>query len=124
VTGCFSFYPGKNLGAFGEGGGITTNDSEIATKMQVLRDHGQSKKYHHSVVGWNARMDGIQGAILSIKLRHLAEGNRARRAHAALYDRLLADEPLAILPTVASASEHVYHIYAVRVPIATRFWPR
>ena len=115
VTGCFSFYPGKNLGAFGEGGGITTNDSEIATKMQVLRDHGQSKKYHHSVVGWNARMDGIQGAILSIKLRHLAEGNKARRAHAALYDRLLADESRVVLPTVARASEHVYHIYAVRV---------
>ena len=115
VTGCFSFYPGKNLGAFGEGGGITTNDSELATKMQVLRDHGQSKKYHHSVIGWNARMDGIQGAILSIKLRHLAEGNKARRAHAALYDRLLADESRVILPTVARASEHVYHIYAVRV---------
>jgi len=116
VTGCFSFYPGKNLGAFGEGGGITTNDSELATKMQVLRDHGQSKKYYHSVVGWNARMDGIQGAILSIKLRHLAEGNKARRAHAAMYDRLLANEPLAILPTVAKGSESVYHIYPVRVP--------
>ena len=116
VTGCFSFYPGKNLGAFGEGGGITTNDSELATKMQVLRDHGQSKKYHHSVVGWNARMDGIQGAILSIKLRHLAKGNQARRAHAALYDRLLANVPHVILPTVAPGSEHVYHIYAVRVP--------
>lgn len=116
VTGCFSFYPGKNLGAFGEGGGITTNDSELATKMQVLRDHGQSKKYYHSVVGWNARMDGIQGAILSIKLRHLAEGNKARRAHAAMYDRLLANEPLAILPTAAKGSEHVYHIYPVRVP--------
>ena len=116
VTGCFSFYPGKNLGAFGEGGGITTNDSELATKMQVLRDHGQSKKYHHSVIGWNARMDGIQGAILSIKLRHLAAANQARRAHAALYDRLLADEPRIIRPTVARGSEHVYHIYAVRVP--------
>ncbi len=116
VTGCFSFYPGKNLGAFGEGGGITTNDSELATKMQVLRDHGQSKKYLHSVIGWNARMDGIQGAILSIKLRHLAAANQARRAHAALYDRLLADEPRIIRPTVAHGSEHVYHIYAVRVP--------
>ena len=66
-VGCFSFYPGKNLGAFGEAGGIVTNNSELAAKMRMIRDHGQSKKYHHRIVGWNGRMDGIQGAVLSVK---------------------------------------------------------
>jgi dTDP-4-amino-4,6-dideoxygalactose transaminase len=116
ITGCFSFYPGKNLGAFGEGGGITTNDPDILTKMKVLRDHGQARKYHHSMIGWNARMDGIQGAILSIKLKHLAAANEARRQHAALYDQLLADEPRIIRPITAAGAEHVFHIYCVRVP--------
>ena len=115
ATGCFSYYPGKNLGAFGEAGGITTNDSELATKMQVLRDHGQAKKYYHSMIGWNARMDGIQGAILSIKLRHLAAGNVARRRHAALYDELLDGAPGIVTPKLAAGSESVYHIYPVRV---------
>ncbi|MEY4385632.1 MAG: hypothetical protein RLY20_915 [Verrucomicrobiota bacterium] len=116
ATGCFSFYPGKNLGAFGEAGAITTNDSDLCLKMQTLRDHGQAKKYFHSMVGWNARMDGIQGAVLSIKLRRLAEANQARRAHAALYDKLLADEPRIVRPALAPNSESVYHIYALRVP--------
>src|SRR6185436_19538414 len=82
ITGCFSFYPGKNLGAFGEAGAVTTNDAELRAKIQVLRDHGQSKKYFHSMIGWNARMDGIQGAILSVKLSRLAVANAVRRAHA------------------------------------------
>src|SRR5687768_694498 len=86
-TGCFSFYPGKNLGALGEAGAVVTNDAELAQKIRMLRDHGQSRKYHHAVVGWNARMDGFQGAALQIKLRHLAKGNAARREHAAQYDR-------------------------------------
>jgi dTDP-4-amino-4,6-dideoxygalactose transaminase len=115
ITGCFSFYPGKNLGAFGEGGGITTNDPDIRTKIQVLRDHGQSQKYHHTMIGWNGRMDGIQGAILSVKLRDLNAANAARRGHAAHYDRLLANARGIVLPTVAPNSEHIYHIYAVRV---------
>ena len=115
ATGCFSYYPGKNLGAFGEAGGITTNDSELCTKMQVLRDHGQAKKYFHSMIGWNARMDGIQGAILSIKLRHLAAGNESRRQHAEMYDSLLADEPRIITPASAAGTENVHHIYPVRV---------
>ena len=71
AAGCFSFYPGKNLGAFGEGGAIVTDDEELAGKMRMFRDHGQEKKYHHKVVGWNCRLDGIQGAVLSIKLRYL-----------------------------------------------------
>ncbi|MEP6664138.1 MAG: DegT/DnrJ/EryC1/StrS family aminotransferase [Verrucomicrobiota bacterium] len=115
IAGCFSFYPGKNLGAFGEAGGVTTNDAELARKIQVLRDHGQEKKYHHSDIGWNARMDGIQGAVLQVKLKYLAKGNAARRAHAALYDKLLADREDIILPTVAAHGVSVYHIYPIRI---------
>jgi dTDP-4-amino-4,6-dideoxygalactose transaminase len=115
AAGCFSFYPGKNLGAFGEGGGIVTNDPDLAQKMRVLRDHGQARKYYHDTIGWNGRMDGIQGAILSIKLRRLAESNARRRQHAALYDRLLSSVPGIITPAVADYATHIYHIYAVRV---------
>src|SRR5580765_766746 len=115
VAGCFSFYPGKNLGAFGEAGAVTTDDPELRTKIQVLRDHGQAAKYLHSTIGWNARMDGIQAAVLSVKLRRLAAANAARRANAKLYDEYLADEPRVIRPTVAEHNLHAYHIYAVRV---------
>jgi dTDP-4-amino-4,6-dideoxygalactose transaminase len=116
VTGCFSFYPGKNLGAFGEAGGISTNDGELRSKIQMLRDHGQATKHLHSTIGWNARMDGIQAAVLSLKLRRLSSANAARRAHAALYDELLADEPRIVRPAISPHNVHVYHIYAVRVP--------
>jgi dTDP-4-amino-4,6-dideoxygalactose transaminase len=115
VLGCFSFYPGKNLGALGEAGGITTDDKQLAGRIQVLRDHGQHKKYYHSRVGWNARMDGIQGAVLSIKLKHLDVGNVRRRAHGLLYDQLLAGTPEIITPFEAPHNRHVYHIYAVRI---------
>jgi dTDP-4-amino-4,6-dideoxygalactose transaminase len=115
VAGCFSFYPGKNLGAFGEAGAITTDDPDLRTKVQVLRDHGQAAKYLHSMIGWNARMDGIQAAVLSVKLRRLAAANEARRVHARLYNELLADEPRVIRPVVGPDNTHVYHIYAVRV---------
>ena len=81
-AGCFSFYPGKNLGAFGEAGAVITNSTELTQKMQVLRDHGQIRKYHHTMIGWNCRMDGIQGSVLQIKLRQLARGNQLRRSHA------------------------------------------
>ena len=115
VTGCFSFYPGKNLGALGEAGGIVTNDKELAGKIQVLRDHGQHKKYYHSQIGWNARMDGIQGAVLSVKLKHLAVSNVKRHSHALLYDQLLGETEQIITPFEAAYSQHVFHIYAVRI---------
>jgi dTDP-4-amino-4,6-dideoxygalactose transaminase len=114
-AGCFSFYPGKNLGALGEAGGIVTNDRGLAEKMKVLRDHGQETKYHHSAIGWNGRMDGIQGAALSIKLKSLEAGNAARRMHAKLYDQLLAGCEGVITPKVASSGVAVHHIYGIRV---------
>jgi dTDP-4-amino-4,6-dideoxygalactose transaminase len=115
VLGCFSFYPGKNLGALGEAGGVTTDDDELAAKIQTLRDHGQHRKYHHSLVGWNARMDGIQGAVLSIKLKHLEVNNVRRRAHALQYDQLLGGLEEIITPFESPHNRHVYHIYSVRV---------
>jgi dTDP-4-amino-4,6-dideoxygalactose transaminase len=115
VVGCFSFYPGKNLGAFGEAGAITTEEPELRARVQALRDHGQASKNMHSTIGWNARMDAIQAAVLSVKLRRLDEANQARRAHARLYDELLADEPRVTRPWVAPYAKHVFHIYALRV---------
>jgi dTDP-4-amino-4,6-dideoxygalactose transaminase len=111
--GCFSFYPGKNLGAYGEGGIVVTSNLEYARTMRMLRDWGQEKRYHHVLKGYNYRMDGIQGAILRVKLRYLDGWTEARRTHAALYDRLLADSGVKT-PVVMPYSHHVYHIYAVR----------
>jgi len=115
-AGCFSFYPGKNLGAYGEAGAVVTNDGALAARMRMFRDHGQAKKYYHSIVGWNARMDGIQGAVLSVKLKRLAQWNEARRQHAALYDSLLSSIDGLRPPAVAPYGKHVYHIYALRAP--------
>jgi dTDP-4-amino-4,6-dideoxygalactose transaminase len=114
-AGCFSFYPGKNLGAFGEAGAIVTNSDALQEKIRILRDHGQIRKYYHTMVGWNGRMDGIQGAILQIKLRHLEKGNDFRRSHAAHYDTALRGAEDIIIPFRASNVQHVYHIYAIRV---------
>ena len=111
--GCFSFYPGKNLGAYGEGGAVVTSNPEYARIIKMLRDWGQEQRYHHVLKGYNYRMDGIQGAILRVKLRYLDRWTEARRTHAALYDRLLADSGIKT-PTVMPYSHHVYHIYAVR----------
>ena len=116
VAGCFSFYPGKNLGAFGEAGAVVTNDEALKNRIQVLRDHGQAKKYYHSCVGWNARMDGIQAAVLSVKLKHLDAANARRREHATEYGDLLADCQEIVLPVELNHNHHVYHIFAVRVP--------
>lgn len=112
-AGAFSFYPGKNLGAWGEAGGITTNDTALNERMKTLRDHGQEKKYFHSVVGWNGRMDGIQGAVLKVKLKTLEKGNEARRAHAKRYIELLGDLDI-VLPTVAEYSVPVFHLFVIR----------
>ncbi len=114
-AGCFSFYPGKNLGAYGEAGAVVTNNAELAQKIKLLRDHGQPQKYYHAVIGWNDRMDGLQGAILSVKLKHLKTWNKARRAHAQFYRALLSGLENVILPREALDAKHVYHIYAVRV---------
>ncbi len=114
-AGCFSFYPGKNLGAFGEAGAVVTNNGELKRKIQALRDHGQSKKYNHDVIGWNARMDGIQGAVLRVKLKYLARANARRRANARLYEQCFAGMNDLIVPKEASYASHVYHVYAVRV---------
>ena len=114
-VGCFSFYPGKNLGALGEAGAAVTDNSELKQKIDTLRDHGQAKKYHHSMVGWNGRMDGIQGAVLSVKLKRLAEGNEMRRRHAQRYTELLSGIDEIILPQTAPYCVHVFHLYAIRV---------
>lgn len=113
-AGCFSFYPGKNLGAFGEAGALTTNNKDLYEAAKIIRDHGQDKKYYHKVVGWNARMDGIQGAVLRVKLKGLASRNDARRKHAALYTELLSGVDGVVTPTEADYARHVYHIYAIQ----------
>jgi dTDP-4-amino-4,6-dideoxygalactose transaminase len=116
VAAAFSFYPGKNLGACGEAGAIVTNDDELARKARIIRDHGQSRKYIHAIVGWNARMDGIQAAVLSVKLRHVQDWNDRRRRNALVYTELLMGVEGAVPPVEAPYGRHVYHVYAVRVP--------
>jgi len=114
-AGCFSFYPGKNLGAFGEGGAVVTSDPELRKQIQMLRDHGQSRKYCHTLMGWNCRMDGIQAAVLSIKLRHLDNANSLRRKHAMEYDQAFAGIDEVLTPLEAMYARHVYHVYSIRV---------
>jgi len=113
--GCFSFYPGKNLGAYGEGGAVVTGNPEFDRKVRMLRDHGQETKYYHGMIGWNARMDGIQGAVLSVKLKYLPAWNEGRRRNAKIYDELLKGVTGVSAPKEASYAKHVYHIYAIRV---------
>lgn len=113
--GCFSFYAGKNLGACGEGGMVTTHDDEYARKIRMLRDWGAERKYDHVLKGYNYRLEGLQGAMLRVKLRHLEAWTEARRAAAARYDRLLADSPVPT-PYVADYARHVYHLYEIRTP--------
>jgi len=114
-AGCFSFYPGKNLGAFGEAGAVVTNNADLRKEVQVLRDHGQARKYHHALFGWNCRMDGIQAAVLSVKLRHLEEGNLLRREHALQYNEAFAGIDGVATPFEADYAWHVYHIYAIQL---------
>jgi len=112
---CFSFYPGKNLGAYGDGGAICTNDDVLADKVAKLRDHGRTSKYSHDEIGYGERLDGLQAAILGAKLRHLDGWNNARRQHARFYDEALADAPGISTPVAGADSRHIYHIYCIRV---------
>lgn len=113
-AGCFSFYPGKNLGAYGEAGGVVTNNEDLAAKIKMLRDHGQSKKYWHDVIGVNSRMDGLQGAVLSVKLKYLDQWNDARRRNAAVYATHLSGEGSVSIPAEMPYGRHVFHVYALR----------
>lgn len=119
LAAAFSFYPGKNLGACGEGGAVTTNDEVLANKIRMIRDHGQAKKYYHDMEGYNGRLDAIQAGFLSIKLKSLPERNEKRRQNAALYTKLFAlcSIPHALCPPfVPSWAKPVFHLYIVRVP--------
>ncbi len=111
----FSFYYSKNLGAYGEGGIITTKDAELYRKIRMIRDHGSERRYYHDLVGMNARLDEIQAVVLRAKLPHLSIWNQQRRAHAALYNDLLK-ETQAIIPIENKGNSHIYHLYVVRVP--------
>ena len=113
LAGCFSFYPGKNLGAYGDGGAVVTNSDEFAKKLNSLRNYGQKQKYVHVEKGTNSRLDTVQAAILNIKLRHLDDWNEARRNHAAMYSDSLAGQDL-IVPAIDPRSTHIFHLYVVR----------
>jgi dTDP-4-amino-4,6-dideoxygalactose transaminase len=112
--GCFSFYPGKNLGAYGEGGAVVSNNPELAKRVSLLRDWGQESKYNHVMHGYNYRMDGIQGAVLNVKMNYIEPWTEARRSAAAHYDRLL-EKQRCVRPMPPAHSRHVYHVYAVRL---------
>ena len=115
TIGATSFYPSKNLGAFGDGGAIFTNDDELAHKMKMIANHGQQKRYYHEVVGCNSRLDSIQAAVLNIKLQHLDGYNKARQAVAAHYNQAFANHPAITTPHVADYSTHVYHQYTLQL---------
>jgi dTDP-4-amino-4,6-dideoxygalactose transaminase len=111
----FSFYFSKNLGGYGEGGFIMTNDDELAHRIRMIRDHGSDKRYYHDLIGWNARLDEVQAVVLRAKLKHLADWNAARRSHAALYNELLKDTPVTT-PVACPDAEPIYHLYVIRAP--------
>ncbi|MBN2294121.1 MAG: DegT/DnrJ/EryC1/StrS family aminotransferase [Pirellulales bacterium] len=113
AIGCFSFYPSKNLGAYGEGGAVTTNDSEVALRCRRLRDHAQVERYLHSEIGYNYRLNSFQGAILSVKLKYLEDWTERRMRIAAEYNQLLYDGPV-VTPASCPDGRHVYHLYVVR----------
>jgi dTDP-4-amino-4,6-dideoxygalactose transaminase len=113
IAGCFSFYPGKNLGCLGEGGAVVTNDAKLSERMRMLRDHGSVKKYEHHIPGYNYRMEGLQGGFLSVKLKRLDWWNQRRRGAAQRYGELLAQTNL-VLPVEMPWGEHVYHLYVVQ----------
>jgi dTDP-4-amino-4,6-dideoxygalactose transaminase len=113
MAGCFSFYPGKNLGAFGEAGAVVTRDEDMAQQMRMIRDHGQAQKYFHDLEGYNGRLDAIQAAVLRIKLKRLQDWNQSRRNNAALYTERLQDVSGITLPVEAGFAEPVYHLYVI-----------
>ena len=110
----FSFYPGKNLGCYGEGGAVTTNNKGIAEKIRTLRDHGSKKKYYHDYIGGNFRMEALQGAVLSVKIKYLDEWTQLRRRNAKVYTEMLNKETNFILPFEHKNNKHVYHLYVIR----------
>src|SRR5262249_31856171 len=111
-----SFYPGKNLGAYGDAGAALTSSADVAARMRMIRDHGSARKYEHEVLGVNSRLDTLQAVVLSAKRRRLAGWNAARRAAAARYDELLSGCDDVVRPRTLEGNEHVWHLYAVRVP--------
>jgi dTDP-4-amino-4,6-dideoxygalactose transaminase len=113
TAGCFSFYPGKNLGAFGEAGAVVTQDEKMADKMRMIRDHGQQKKYHHEIEGYNGRLDAIQAGVLRIKLKRLKDWNQARREKAAYYSKSLKKISDVQIPFEADFATSVYHLYVI-----------
>ncbi|HWZ55610.1 MAG TPA: DegT/DnrJ/EryC1/StrS family aminotransferase, partial [Verrucomicrobiae bacterium] len=114
-VGCLSFYPSKNLGAYGDAGMIVTNDDDVAKRLRMLRNHGQTGQYLSTERGWNSRLDELQAAILRVKLRHMADWTAKRQAHARLYDSLLEDIPGVVTPRVPAGREHVYYLYTIRL---------
>ncbi|MBL9140936.1 MAG: DegT/DnrJ/EryC1/StrS family aminotransferase, partial [Phycisphaerae bacterium] len=133
ISGTFSFFPSKNLGGFGDGGIITTNDADTATHLKRLRNHGMDPKYYHAEVGMNSRLDALQAAVLSVKLRHLDAWSGARQKNAAWYDRFFAEQGAADsatpvdsgglpirTPRACARGRHIYNQYTVRVPAAVR----
>lgn len=117
---CFSFYPGKNLGAYGDGGAVLTNNGEIAERVRLMRNHGSADKYTHTTSGYCRRLDNLQAAVLNVKLPHLDEWNVQRRRAAVLYDQLLKNLPGVVAPHVLSGVEPVYHLYVIQVPQRSR----
>lgn len=118
IAGCFSFYPGKNLGAYGDGGAVITDDDQIAESIEMLRNYGQKKKYYHSLKGHNHRLDSIQAAVLRVKLKHLDSWNRSRNKNAQVYNKhlkkLIGEK--VIIPYEHGKGSHIYHLYVIRVP--------
>ncbi len=112
--GCFSFYPGKNLGAYGEGGAVIMNDEALYNKVMMIRDHGMAQKYHHDIIGHNYRLEGLQGAILDVKLKYLDEWTETRRQNANTYREQLADCADVIVPEEMHGARHVYHLFVIR----------
>jgi dTDP-4-amino-4,6-dideoxygalactose transaminase len=117
---CFSFYPGKNLGAYGEAGMVTTNNPDYARKIKMLRDWGAEQKYHHVLRGYNFRMEGMQGAVLRVKMRHIEKWTEARRAAARRYDQAFAGSEIRT-PQPSERNRHVYHVYAIRSPARAKW---